>query len=226
MEKLSKFKRLYNKVYYNLFVENTQKKIDFNFPDNLKRWDLVQEIIRKKKYKKYLEIGCDDDQLFSKIDLELKIGVDPVSGGNVRSTSDVFFESNNENFDIVFIDGLHEYDQVKKDIINSLNFLNNDGIILLHDCLPSEMSLQAVPRYRHKWNGDVWKALVEFRKHKNLEIFTCKIDYGISMIKKKENSDILLDQIKNYKNLKFLDFYNNHKRYMRILEYEKFLDKI
>jgi hypothetical protein len=151
MEKLSKLKRLYNKIFYNLFVENTKKKIDFNFPDNLKRWDLIKEIINKKNYKSYLEIGCDDDQLFSKINIEFKFGVDPVSGGNIRCTSDIFFENNNKNFDIIFIDGLHEYEQVKKDILNSLKFLNKDGIILLHDCLPSEMSLQAVPRYRHKW---------------------------------------------------------------------------
>ena len=49
MEKLSKFKRFYNKIYYNLFIENTNKKIDFKFPNNLKRWDLVKEIIKKKK---------------------------------------------------------------------------------------------------------------------------------------------------------------------------------
>ena len=226
MEKLSKFKKFYNKIYYNLFIEYTKKKIDFKFPKNLKRWDLIKEIIKKKNYKKYLEIGCDDDQLFSKINIEFKVGVDPISGGNIRNTSDNFFKSNNENFDIIFIDGLHEYEQVKKDILNSLNFLNNDGIILLHDCLPSEMSLQAVPRYRYKWNGDVWKALVEFRKNKKLEIFTCKIDSGISMIKKKENSDILLDEIKNFKNLKFLDFYHNHTKYMRILDYKEFLNKV
>lgn len=187
---------------------------------------MIKEIINKKNYKSYLEIGCDDDQLFSKINIEFKFGVDPVSGGNIRCTSDIFFENNNKNFDIIFIDGLHEYEQVKKDILNSLKFLNKDGIILLHDCLPSEMSLQAVPRYRHKWNGDVWKALVEFRKDENLEIFTCKIDTGISMIKKKENSDILSDKIENFKNLKFLDFYYNYKKYMRILNYKEFLDKV
>ena len=96
MEKLSKFKRFFNKIYYNLFIENSKKKIDFNFPNNLKRWDLVKEIIKRKNYKKYLEIGCDDDQLFSKINIELKIGVDPISGGNTRTTSDRFFKSNNE----------------------------------------------------------------------------------------------------------------------------------
>ena len=69
--------------------------------DLSKIFKLIQKTINKKRFSSYLEIGCDDDQLFSKIDLELKIGVDPVSGGNVRSTSDVFFESNNENFDIL-----------------------------------------------------------------------------------------------------------------------------
>ena len=49
-------------------------------------------------------------QLFSKIKIKIKIGVDPVSGENIRETSDNFFKKNNVKFDIIFIDGLHEYD--------------------------------------------------------------------------------------------------------------------
>ena len=42
------------------------------------RKEIVQEIIRKKNYKKYLEIGCFDDELFNHINCEKKVGVDPV----------------------------------------------------------------------------------------------------------------------------------------------------
>ena len=226
MEKVSRLDRILNKIYYNVFIESCKKKIDFEFPSNIKRWDLIQEIIRKKNFSYYLEIGCDDDELFSKINIKNKIGVDPVSGGNIRLTSDEFFKSNNIKFDIIFIDGLHIYEQVKKDILNSIKFLNPNGIILLHDCLPREMSHQAVPRYRHHWNGDVWKAIVESRQNQNLEIYTCKIDTGISMIQKKENTKILNDKILSYKKLKFLDFIKNHENFMRILDYDEFIKKI
>ena len=89
--------------------------------------------------------------------MERKVGVDPYSGGNFRGTSDEFFSKNNEKFDCIFIDGLHEYEQVCRDISNSLKILNKNGIILLHDCLPSTINQQAVPRYKAVWNGDVWK---------------------------------------------------------------------
>ena len=228
MEKLSKFKRLFNKIYYNTFIENFyfNKKINFNNSKKFNRWDLIQEIIDKKKYEKYLEIGCDDDLLFSKINSNKKFGVDPKSGGNIRKTSDEFFDTNIEKFDLIFIDGLHEYNQVKKDIRNSLNFLNNDGLILLHDCLPTEMSHQAVPRYRHIWLGDVWKAIVLFRQDPNLNIYTCKIETGIAVIKKELNEDILDQTIKDCKKLKFKDFYNNYEKFMRLYEYDKFLEKV
>ena len=226
MERVSRFDRLFYKIYYNLFVETCRKKINFNFPEDLKRWDLIKAIIEKKKYSNYLEIGCDDDYLFSKIDIKNKIGIDPIQGGNIKITSDEFFKKNKLNFDIIFIDGLHIYEQVKKDILNSIKFLNKDGIILLHDCLPREMSHQAVPRYRHHWNGDVWKAIVEFRKEHDLEIFTCRIDTGISMIKKTKNTDVLDENIQNFKKLKYSDFIKNHQRYMRILDYDQFMIKV
>ena len=224
MEKLNKFTKLKNFIYYNVFVERFTKKINFKFPINFYRWDMIKFLQSKKEFKNYLEIGCDQDQLFSRINIENKIGVDPVSGGNIRKSSDEFFLTNKINFDLVFIDGLHEYYQVKKDILNSLKFLKPNGVILVHDCLPSSMSKQAVPRYRMSWNGDVWKAIVDLRRNPELEIFTCLADEGISIIQNKKNSNILnLD--KKISNLKFKDFYYNHKEYMRIINFEEFKNK-
>tara|TARA_Y100001970_G_C14107713_1_gene789108 strand:- start:318 stop:995 length:678 start_codon:yes stop_codon:yes gene_type:complete len=224
MEKLNKFTKLKNFIYYNVFVERFTKKINFKFPINFYRWDMIKFLQSKKEFKNYLEIGCDQDQLFSRINIENKIGVDPVSGGNIRKSSDEFFLTNKINFDLVFIDGLHEYYQVKKDILNSLKFLKPNGVILVHDCLPSSMSKQAVPRYRMSWNGDVWKAIVDLRQDENLEIFTCEIDQGIGIIKKEKNSSILkLNKAVN--KLKFKDYYDNYKEYMRIISLEEFKNK-
>ena len=221
MEKLNKFNKIFRKFYYRFFVENFKGKLNYNFPKNFHRWDLIEYLIKKNNYKKYLEIGCDQNQLFSKVNIENKIGVDPVSGGNIRKTSDVFFKENNSNFDIVFIDGLHTYEQVKKDILNSIHFLNKDGIILVHDCMPDSLSKQAVPRYKMQWNGDVWKAIVDLRREENLDIYTCEMDQGIGIISKKKNSSILkLDKPIN--ELKFKDYFENYKEYMRVISLEKF----
>ena len=221
MEKISKIKKIINKLYYNLFIESFNKKIIYNFPQNFFRWNLIDYLNKKNNYTSYLEIGCDKDQLFSKINIENKYGVDPSSGGNIRKTSDDFFLENKINFDLVFIDGLHEYKQAKNDIINSLKFLNKDGIILVHDCMPDSMSKQAVPRYRMSWNGDVWKAIVDLRRDKNIEIFTCEIDQGIAIIQNKMNTNPLRLDLQ-IKQLKFKDYYQNYINYMRVISLEEF----
>ena len=144
-----------------------------------------------------MEIGCDQDQLFSKIKIQNKVGVDPSSGGNVRKTSDEFFRENKKKFDIVFIDGLHTYDQVKKDIINSVKCLKENGIILVHDCMPDSLAKQAVPRFKMKWNGDVWKAIVHARTYNHADTYTCLADHGLGIIFKRKNKNKLELQIDN-----------------------------
>ena len=148
----------------------------------------------------------------------------PSSGGNVRKTSDEFFKENKNKFDIVFIDGLHTYDQVKKDILNSITCLKENGIILVHDCMPDSLSKQAVPRYRMVWNGDVWKAIVDLRQREDLEIFTCEMDQGIGIIKKEKNTSIL-EIKKPARNLKFKDYYANYKNFLRVISVEELKDK-
>ena len=224
MEKLNKISKIFNKIYYNLFIENFRGKLNYNFPTNYFRWDLVEYLINKYGYSDYLEIGCDQDQLFSKIKIQNKVGVDPSNGGNVRKTSDEFFKENKNKFDIVFIDGLHTYDQVKKDILNSINCLKENGIVLVHDCMPDSLGKQAVPRYRMIWNGDVWKAIVDLRQREDLEIFTCEMDQGIGIIKKGKNTSIL-EIKKPARNLKFKDYYANYKKFLRVISVEELKEK-
>jgi len=226
MEDLNPIKLFLNRIYYFLFVERSNKKLPFNFPKNIFRWDLIQFLINKYDYKTYLEIGCDKDQSFSKIEIPHKVGVDPISGGTIRKTSDDFFKTNKEKFDIIFIDGLHHYEQVIIDIDNALNILNDNGHILVHDCLPRTIAHQAIPRYRGSWNGDVWKSIVELRTRKNLEVFTCEIDFGVGIIQKKENSKILDLKIDNFKNLKFKDYFHRNKEFMNVISYDEVLKKI
>ena len=221
MEKLNKLTKIFKKIYYKTFIENFKGKLEYNFPSNFYRWDLIEYLIKKNNYTNYLEIGCDQNQLFSKFLIENKIGVDPVSGGNIRKTSDDFFKENVNKFDIVFIDGLHTYEQVKKDILNSVNFLNENGIILVHDCMPDSLGKQAVPRYKMQWNGDVWKAIVDLRQKENLNIYTCEMDQGIGIITNKKNSSVLKLN-KPIGKIKFKDYFENYQEYMRVISLPEF----
>ncbi len=50
-----------------------------------------------------------------------------------KGTSDSFFKKNKDTFDVIYIDGSHEADQVYRDLRNSWNSLNLDGIIICDD---------------------------------------------------------------------------------------------
>lgn len=168
----------------------------------------VRKILDKKKDCEYLEIGCDDNFVFNSIMLpdENKIGVDPRQGGNRRMTSDKFFSQNKKNFDVIFIDGLHHYEQCQKDVINSLKFLNLNGYIFIHDLLPLNWKMELVPRIQGHWNGDVWKVGYELSLLKNLEFKIANIDSGIGYLKK--TSDIKYIKLPELLNKRFKDYLN------------------
>jgi len=218
---MNKFKNRINKIYNIIFGEKFYKKIDFNWDNFPKRYELINKVITKKNYKSYLEIGCDENQNFDKINIQEKIGIDPKKGGNIKMTSDSFFRTNQKNFDCIFIDGLHTYEQSKKDVINSINVLNENGMIFLHDCLPKSYFHQATPGSRNAWNGDVWKAIVEYRVKEDFDTFTCFIDEGVGAILKKKNRLILKKKFINFKKITFKEFYYNYKELMNIVSYDK-----
>jgi len=215
-------KKVMKILYFYHFITGgfNSKKLEISFENKKKRSEIVQKIINIKSYKSYLEIGTFKDDLFKHINCDVKIGVDPVSGGNVRKTSDEFFLENNQKFDFIFIDGLHHYDQVKKDILNSIKFLNEGGIIIMHDCMPRNYYYQAVPRSQINWNGDTWKAFLEIRTNRNFDSYCCFADEGLGVILKRKNKHILDLNNKNFKNFSFNDYINNFKEYLNLIEYE------
>lgn len=217
---MNKIKLRLNKIYNYIFKEKFYKKINIDWSNFPNRSDIIQSVIDHKDYKSYLEIGCDNDLNFNKIKVQTKLGVDPVSGGNIRKTSDEFFFENELFFDCIFIDGLHEYDQVKRDIKNSLNYINDGGVVFVHDCMPRSFFEQAVPRSQHVWTGDVWKSIVELRTKDNIDACVCRIDMGVGIIKKRKNSKKLEFNCRDFSKLKYKEYYANYENFMRIISYE------
>jgi len=213
----NKFKRFFYLFYGEIFF----KRFKYNWVNYPSKTEIMQKIINKKDFKSYLEIGCFEDENFSTIKIKNKIGVDPESGGTHRMTSDKYFQTNSDKFDIILIDGLHTYDQVKKDIFNSIDRLNPNGVIIMHDCLPAKIWNQVVPRIYHFWNGDVWKAIVEMRTLNDYDTYTCFADHGLGVIFKRENNNILKVNFKNFKKLKFKDYYYNQHNFMNIISVDK-----
>ena len=212
----------FKKFLYLFYGEKFFKKKRYDWGKYPKRFEIIQDIIDFKKYVSYLEIGCDRNQSFSNIKIKKRVGVDPVEGGTHKMTSDHFFSINKDNFDIVFIDGLHEYSQVMKDINNSLRFLNKDGIILLHDCLPRTIWNQITPRLNSDWNGDVWKSIVHCRTLENIDTYTFIADRGIGLIFPRKNNNLVKFEKKvNFKNLTFKQYFIKHEYLMNTIHYDK-----
>ena len=157
------------------------------------RGTIISILQDKYKYERYLEIGTNQDILFSqaRVHFPVAVGVDPAMGGTVRMTSDEFFKTNNQYFDIIFVDGLHEANQVYKDIRNSLRWLLPGGTIVMHDCNPhGNLSLTAMfprPESAIIWNGDTWKTAVAMRLVQDLEIVIVDIDQGVGVIRRRPN---------------------------------------
>ena len=208
---------LFNRLRHLIFGEKFYKKLIFDWDKSFNRITIIQNIIDRNKFNSYLEIGCYNDDCFAKINVTKKIGLDPFMGGNVRMSSDDFFNINKDKFDCIFIDGLHTYEQVKKDIDNSLKSINENGVIIVHDCLPESIFEQAVPRSKRRFKGDSWKAIVEMRTRKNIDTYTCVVDEGLGVILKRENYNLLNISVKDFKKLSFKDYYYNNKTYMNLI---------
>ena len=124
---------------YYFYGEKFYKRLNYDWSKFPSRIEVIQNVINTRKYKSYLEIGCDRNENFSKIIVDHKVGVDPERGGTFRMTSDEFFKKNKDAFDLIFLDGLHTYEQTIRDIDNSLRAINKHGVILIHDCLPKKI---------------------------------------------------------------------------------------
>ena len=151
------------------------------------RTDIIQKFITKRNYKSYLEIGTYRNVNFDKITIDNKVSIDPdpEAKATYQMTSDEFFAVNQDKFDIVFIDGLHEHNQVYKDIQNSLKFLNPNGVIILHDCMPKNEKMQLWDNKSHQfeeWTGDTWKAYYKALNEINYKVYVLDTDYGCGVI--------------------------------------------
>jgi hypothetical protein len=94
-------------------------------------------------------------------------------------TSDRYFEVLDANvvFEIVFLDGLHTYQQTYRDLINSLRHLEARGAVIIDDVVPSD-EFSAMPDLERSiseqvnrgvsdllWHGDVFRIIPLLRDH-------------------------------------------------------------
>jgi SAM-dependent methyltransferase len=196
------------------------------------RTDLLNHLADKYNLQRYLEIGVQVPELnFEKIKCAYKIGVDPdpKAEATICKTSDEYFEVElnlNEQFpdtqkryDLIFIDGLHTAEQVKKDFGNALRILSPNGFIVLHDCNPEKEEHTIVPRPKERghWNGDVYK----FAEGINGTKYCVDIDNGCMIIPYQRYIEwVGPDQ--GCDNWDYFD--KNRKRLLNLISWDEFLN--
>jgi hypothetical protein len=181
---------------------------------------LVNLLCASKLDGNYLEIGCQGNILFDAVPMINKIGVDPREGGTHKEYSDDFFIRNTEYFDVIFIDGLHVYDQVRRDVVNSIKFLKPGGWIAIHDMLPDSAISEHVPNISPgPWSGDVWKVAFELVASKGIEFKLIKIDAGVGLFRVTDPHATLYDLESILQDKRFQYLYENISQ-LPLIEWE------
>lgn len=219
----------------------------------------VQQALAMRSNPVYLEIGVSRGQAFQRISADVKLAVDPAfrltertreladAKGRVvkyfETTSDAFFENETtlleqNPVDVALIDGLHTYEQVVRDVENTVRFLKDDGVIFLHDCNPpfelagrradswdEFMAQQSGPLKIGIWNGDVWKAIVELRSTRpDLVVGVLKCDQGVGFVRKGSPESTLSYSPKQVAALTYADLKADRKRLLN-LKPPRYLDE-
>lgn len=178
---------------------------------------LLNYLIERYGLKSYLEIGVQNPaNNFDKINCKYKEGVDPEikrRGDLFDMTSDKYFDFIPEHrfFDLIFIDGDHTKEQVKRDFENSLRCLNQNGFIVIHDTLPLNEQGTRVPRETKQWWGDVYKFAFELNLYPGIDFCTYDFDNGCTVVWKTDK-DLSIMQLPEVD----YEFYLNNKHLLRI----------
>jgi Methyltransferase domain len=145
----------------------------------------------------YLEIGVRDGACIRQISAGRKYAVDPEpvdpafigqDGTHMaQMTSDSFFSEaapallGAAPVHVALVDGLHEFRQSLRDILNIERHIVPQGIVFVHDCNPP--TRQNAEERNGPWNGDVWKvALYLARFRPDLAFFTLNCDWGVGVV--------------------------------------------
>lgn len=187
------------------------------------RTQIINIIIAKYGFQSYLEIGVANPETnFNKIRVKYKESVDSSqyysSSYTHNMTSDEFFKDHigDNKFDVIFIDGEHTENQVYKDTYNSINHLNKNGFIVLHDCNP------LTEGHIITNNGTVYKGFIKLKKElKDWSCFIIDEDEGCGIITKRK---LLENKILDISVISWSDFSENRDELLQLITFDEFLE--
>jgi hypothetical protein len=144
----------------------------------------------------YLEVGVWQGDTFHAVNAARKVAVDPDFQFDVAAaqadpandhtiyhatTSDDYFTRSagrDDRFDLIFLDGLHTLEQTLRDLLHAIDRLNDGGVIVIDDVLPSSYGASlsdladagkyrrmADPQGSRAWMGDVFRLVFFVRDY-------------------------------------------------------------
>lgn len=153
-------------------------------------------------------VNSDDETILQVTNLEAENPGRHESLRYFQMPSDEFFQDfakqtiSETGIDIAFVDGLHEWRQVVRDVQNCLTHLNENGVILMHDCMPNRkivatpfdelQQAKQLPEWDGTWTGDVYRAALWLRSQRpDLQICVLNTDWGVGIIRRGTPEQIL-----------------------------------
>jgi hypothetical protein len=161
----------------------------------------------------YLEVGTRNGESAAQLDCDM-ICIDPNFALNFnvmkkrrrslmfQTTSDEFFASTDvrqiypQGIDMAFLDGLHLYEFLLRDFMNTEKYCHKNSVVLLHDCLPFRKEITNRVQTPGAWTGDVWKVLKILKKYRpevNVIFFDCPPTGLVACTNLDPNSTVLAD---------------------------------
>ncbi|KUJ95301.1 MAG: Methyltransferase family protein [Desulfonauticus sp. 38_4375] len=214
--------------------------LEFQLKNNiLNRTTIIQRLIDRFGFKNYLEIGVERGLNFLQIRCPVKYAVDHVCKvPNLdryerffyKMTSDEFFanpprEIVDGGLDIVFIDGLHTYEQSLRDVENALRFLKPEGFIVMHDCLPDSPATAAPtleearkhPQFKGAWTGEVYKTILHLRATRDdLFVAVVNTDWGVGIVRRGKPESIIELDLEEIEKMTYEEFNKNKEYYLNL----------
>jgi hypothetical protein len=213
----------------------------------MNRLTLIRTLMEQKGLSNYLEIGVFNGHVFFRVKSTFKIAVDPefvfdtsrkigkiiVNPYNLfnkyfSKTSDDFFAEDapllfaQKKVQIALVDGMHEYSFALRDVENTLQYLSDDGVIIMHDCNPQTKEEAGTFQEwkalgKGQWNGDVWKTILYLSSCRNdINVFVLDCDQGLGIITKGKPENKLNYSLEDINSFNYKDFDANRRQWINL----------
>lgn len=164
-----------------------KRSVDPGFPiaNGENYLDVLSRLHKTVRPDWYLEVGTQTGASL-KLSTARSISIDPayilrneVVGTKpelhmFQQTSDAFFQSGRmqdlkAKVDLAFLDGMHLFEYLLRDFMNTERFSDKNTVVVLHDCLPWNANMAIRNRAdckTNEWTGDVWKIVPVLQKYR------------------------------------------------------------